>query len=73
VVVTIGRISATCPICQGTEFLCATNQPSAFEVMTCEKCKLIVTYAFLLDQIAKRALEEAKATREESERKGGKV
>jgi hypothetical protein len=68
-VVKVGRISATCPVCEGTDFLCAVEKPTAFEVMTCANCKLAVTYAFLTDQIAGKALEEARATREELERR----
>ena len=67
--VTIGRITAVCPVCQGTEFLCAEKHPSAFDLMTCASCKLIVTYVFLTEQIAERAIAESKASREESERK----
>src|SRR5687767_4068846 len=68
-VVTIGRISAMCPVCQGTEFLCAVKEPTAFEIMTCANCKLIVTYAFLTEQVAKKAIADSKASRDESERK----
>jgi hypothetical protein len=68
-VVTIGRITAACPVCKGTEFLCAAKHPSAFDVMTCANCKLIVTYVFLTEQLAAKAIAESKAAREESERK----
>ena len=63
-VLTIGHITAACPLCGHTEFSCAHKHPAAQDVMTCGRCATKVTYVYLTRQIADKALAEAKASRE---------
>ena len=60
-VVKIGSMRAFCPVCGHEDFRCPEEHPTTMDVMTCASCGTKVTHGFLVEQIARRSIDETDA------------